>query len=581
MRKDSEDIKNSREKYILWMLIIIAVVIRLLSLNNMLHGDDSIVAGFAENKEYLGGTINVHPPLATIFLIATTTIFGINNWSLKLPTFIFAIATIFLVYYFCKAEYDVKTGLWASFFLTFLAWHVYGSATNIGGEGLLAFFLVLASYTFLKYTKENTWKGNLITGVFFCLAFFIKETAVLLLGVFVLYLILNKFPLRTTGVKLVIIVLVLSLGIVTLVLIDYHWNDSQFVKNVARDFVKRSVERTGYTEATPIYYLFSIFKISFWMSPLFLFSIFWFFEKEKELSWKDNLITKVQDYCFIYVILFGGFFIFYINPVFDKARYLLTIAPFLSIFAGRVIAKYTFTKRQYLLLVLWTIFCMMALMKINMERNSISFDQREEIFQKIKSLSMNFDVGIVSETGSAGFVINIRTFLIAQLFALFLGACYLYWKNNMNVAQFFLLLFLGVCLAYNFVVIGELQMHITGPDYEKATEVINNFALENKLPEPIYLVKDASLMYYLKDNYTSFMNVDTIQNSHERVEEIRNKMKDNGGSVLMVDIPLMNKKGELWQLLMQCTNLFSFSDKKVIIGYIFDCSNLRQQETGN
>ena len=88
-------------------------------------------------------------------------------------------------------------------------------------------------------------------------------------------------------------------------------------------------------------------------------------------------------------------------------------------------------------------------------------------------------------------------------------------------------------------------------------------------------------MYYLKDNYTSFMNVDTIQNSHERVEEIRNKMKDNGGSVLMVDIPLMNKKGELWQLLMQCTNLFSFSDKKVIIGYIFDCSNLRQQETGN
>lgn len=560
------------------LLIAIGIFLRVWSLNEPLSGDDGLLTIIAQEKGFFGSDVNRHPPLGNVFLILTTTLFGLTNWSFKLPAFIFSVATIILVYLFSKKYYDKNTALWAVFFLTFSAWHIFGSAVNMASEGVVSFFLLLASYFFLDYARRPHWAYAFFIGVFIGVAILVKDVAVLLFGIFGLFMILNKVPLREIVTKFFWMGLGASLCVALLVITDYAFNNLSFTQAFVQDiFFDRIVYRIGYVEPQPIYYIYSIFKMLVWSAPLFiLFFLLWFFQKN-EATWKQSIVSKSKwcDFCFLFIAVVWVFFIFYINPVFDKSRYLLITAPFFSIIAGRYCSQFSWPKKHFYILALLTLLFFSLLLIANAERNMISYDQQEKISENIKTLALNFDVGLIFETGNPGIVLNIRTFLIAQLLAgIFAILFYVFFtfKMTMRYAQVFLILFLSIALGYNVFLAGELVFHITSPNYGIAIEGIKAYALSHDLAQPMYIVKDPSMIYHLKEKYDTFYNIDTIQNSHEKILQVQQLIQEQGGTVLLVDIPFINKEGELWQFInQQCKEEFVVEDKGINIGYVFTC----------
>lgn len=558
---------------ILLVLFCIAVILRMIQLNSMLVGDDGALTTIAKENAFFGAGIN-RRPLGNLLLISATSLFGFSHWSFKLPVFVFSIGTILLVFFYAKKEYGESAALWAVFFLTFSAWHIYGSTTNIGGEGLVAFFILLSSVTFLHAAKSQKWWEYFCVGILVSAGIFVKETAVLLLGIFFIYLCIQRMAVKKIVYGYSWMCLGIVLCISLLLAADLAFNNLALTHSFIQDVTVRSVQRIGYIEPEPIHYVFSFFKVAVWCFPLFgLFFILWFFQKQQK-TWYESVAEKIKDFNVIFLLISGVFFMFYINPVFDKSRYLLITAPFFSIIAGRYCAEYMWTKKQIAACAILVMLFFSLLLLLNSERNIISFDDMGKIFENIRSGQLNFDIGLVFETGNSGIILNMRTFLLAQGLGICFAVLYFIFRSS-SYSRWFLILFLSIAIAYNCFLIGELVCHFTSPDYENAAEEIQNYALTHTLDEPIYVVKDPSLAYHVEKKYQEFINVDTIQNSEERIAEIQQIMQKQGGTVLLVDIPFINKEGALWQLFGNCNELLRVSDKNIDVGYIFDCRNMQ------
>ncbi len=89
----------------IFLVIIIALVLRLISLNQSLWLDEAISANVVKNYSYtdiLGkfSPSDFHPPLYYFTLKAWTSVFGFSEISLRFPSIIFSLITIYLVFRF-------------------------------------------------------------------------------------------------------------------------------------------------------------------------------------------------------------------------------------------------------------------------------------------------------------------------------------------------------------------------------------------------------------------------------------------------------------------------------------------------
>src|SRR3990167_6716122 len=103
-------------KYALVCIIIIALVLRLVNINQSLWLDEGINAVFAGNLSFrqlifdypLG---DFHPPLYHVILKVFILIFGNSEFFLRLPSVLFGTMTVFVTYLIGKSLFDVRTGL--------------------------------------------------------------------------------------------------------------------------------------------------------------------------------------------------------------------------------------------------------------------------------------------------------------------------------------------------------------------------------------------------------------------------------------------------------------------------------------
>ncbi|MFA6888655.1 MAG: glycosyltransferase family 39 protein [Candidatus Woesearchaeota archaeon] len=557
-----------QKKYILIAILVIGILLRATTLNDPFYGDDSAVAKIISDKEYFGGTIIPHPPLGNLILIEFTSAVGFDEWSFRFPTFFFACATIILLYFFAKKYYDEETALWSVFFLSFSAWHIYGSKTNFGGEAFLAFFTLLASFFFLSYTQSEKWYFHVLTGIFIGIACMIKEASILLFPICIGYYLLNKFKIKTIMINSVWMITGFSSIFIIFLIIDYFFNNFHAIQALLGIMISTGIEKKGYITPDLFQYIFSFFKILFWLTPLWVFAFILKTWKTKETSLKEHIKGTIQEYTFIYLCVYGLFFIFYISPSFDKPRYLLIISPFIAMYTGNFFAKLKLNQKQIIACALLTILFFTFFLYFNKDRNIISFDDKNAILNNIKTGQLNFDVGIISETGNPGIVININIFIIAYLLCTLFAITYILLKNPNWII---IILLFGAGFGYNIFLAEEFLFHWTSPDYADATQKIIIYTNENNLVGPIYLFKDPSMNYYLP-TYSEVYALDTIQNSPEKIQEIKTLINEKGGTILLVDIPFINKDGELWQFITQtCEEKYVVSDNGIDIGYVFSC----------
>lgn len=101
------------------------------------------------------------PPLSTYLMIPSIAIFGLNEFSVRLPSALFGVASVVLIFFlvrilFKDQHYRTKLGLISSFYLTISPWHILQSRTAmLVVVGL--FFLMLGIYTFIKGLSDKKY----------------------------------------------------------------------------------------------------------------------------------------------------------------------------------------------------------------------------------------------------------------------------------------------------------------------------------------------------------------------------------------------------------------------------------------
>lgn len=163
------------------LIIILSLGLRLLSLNQSLWLDEAISANVVKNYSHQNiitqfSPSDFHPPLYYLVLKAWTSVFGYSEFSLRLPSVIFSILTILLVFkYF---------GFWPSLLLAANPLYLYYSqeARMYSLATLLVFSAYLAFrnrkyffYFLFVFLSLSTFYGSIFVFTAISLFFLIKK----------------------------------------------------------------------------------------------------------------------------------------------------------------------------------------------------------------------------------------------------------------------------------------------------------------------------------------------------------------------------------------------------------------------
>lgn len=130
-----------------------------------------------------------HPPLVFWVQHIFLRIFGENNFAFRLPSALLGIVSVYLIYLIGRRLFSEKTGLLSAALFGLTLNNIYISRVGLQ-EAYVIFFLLLASYFFLRSLKED--KYLIWTGVVLGFGFLTKYNIFILVPIFLTYLLFFK-----------------------------------------------------------------------------------------------------------------------------------------------------------------------------------------------------------------------------------------------------------------------------------------------------------------------------------------------------------------------------------------------------
>lgn len=175
--------------YLLIIITALGAMLRLHKLGKPSLGNDE-ASSILDTR---GKLYNIsHPPLSYVILRLFVETLGTNEFTIRLPSCLFGIATIPLMYFFGKQLFSEKEGLLASFLISVSPWHIsWSQEARMYTE--LAVFTLLALYFFYQATYKETVTPYVFSAIFTVLAFYTHYSAILILGIIVFWLISKGF----------------------------------------------------------------------------------------------------------------------------------------------------------------------------------------------------------------------------------------------------------------------------------------------------------------------------------------------------------------------------------------------------
>lgn len=320
-----------KEPLIIFLVLLLSLVLRLVSINQSLWLDEAISALAVKNYSFdslitsfsLGDT---HPPLYYLLLKAWAFVFGFSEVSLRAPSVIFGILTVYLVYKIGTLLVNNKSGIASAILLATGPLHIYYSQ-EARMYAMSTFWVSLVVYSFIK----ERWR--------------MLSVSILLVGLTDYLPLLILFPLWIFGI--------------------YSRKDKDFLSNFAKShipvfiflvfwfpiFLKQSASTSAYLANNPwwqtvlgtanlkelalVWIKFMIGRISFennlvYAIVVLVISSFLIVPLYKAFAHRKNIIVLWLWFVVPAVIFFtGSFFI----PGFSYFRLLFLTPPFYLILA--------------------------------------------------------------------------------------------------------------------------------------------------------------------------------------------------------------------------------------------------------
>ncbi len=165
-------------------------------------------------------------------------VLGLNAWSVRLPSAIAGIVSIYLVYLIAGKLYSKKTGLWAAFIMAVTPWTF--ALGRPGFEANVALALILAgTYFFIKSTEKNSPYSilhTLYSAILFGLAMHTYNSAKVFVPLFALYCALSTKLYKKPKEVIVFFTVLLVFTIPILVNLRTGYSQARFAQvGVATD----------------------------------------------------------------------------------------------------------------------------------------------------------------------------------------------------------------------------------------------------------------------------------------------------------------------------------------------------------
>lgn len=180
----------------IFLILLLALILRLVNLNQSLWLDEAVQAITAQKSiSYLFGEItgDFHPPSYHFLMHYWVKAFGVSEISLRLPSVLFGAGTVGIIYLIIKRLVNSKNiGLLGALFLATAPFHIYYSQ-EARMYSLAAFLVAGSMFFFLKINelkiKNLTYLGYFL---FTLLSLYTDYYAFLILLAQVIYLLVKK-----------------------------------------------------------------------------------------------------------------------------------------------------------------------------------------------------------------------------------------------------------------------------------------------------------------------------------------------------------------------------------------------------
>ncbi len=330
----------------IYLILILGLILRLVVINQSLWLDEAIGALVVRDlsvKEIFTSFLPVdnHPPLYYLMLKLWTAVFGYTELSIRFPSVIFGVGTIFIIYLIAsRILNNRKLGIVISLLLATSQFHIYYSQ-EARMYSMAAFFTVLSIFCFMKliakYDKPVYW---IIFSMAVTMMIATDYMPLFLIPVFFIYAVFKNRE-RKWWFKLFMSFLpVFILGFIWLPVLEKQASGGAWllktvptwksvagganIKQLVLVWTKFTLGRISLTNR--IYYYLIVIVSSIPFAFIFLKSI---------KSLKKNLLI----FLWLMLPLAVSFFVSYLFPVFIYFRFLYVIPAFYMA-AGLGISEY-------------------------------------------------------------------------------------------------------------------------------------------------------------------------------------------------------------------------------------------------
>lgn len=146
----------------IWLILSVGLILRLINLNQSLWLDEAISVLATQNFSLLGmitdyAEADFHPPLFFIIIWLWSKVFGISEIAVRIPSVIFGVLTVYIVYLIGKKLHSKTLGLFSALLLAINPLHVYYSQ-EARMYSLAAMAVSLNIFLLIKLLKGEKYK---------------------------------------------------------------------------------------------------------------------------------------------------------------------------------------------------------------------------------------------------------------------------------------------------------------------------------------------------------------------------------------------------------------------------------------
>ncbi|MDP7180986.1 MAG: glycosyltransferase family 39 protein [Candidatus Woesearchaeota archaeon] len=541
-------------KHVLWIILLLALAVRLPALTHLVYGDEYRFVPGAMPTNHIGLIENFEmPPLPTWMNQLFGTFIPDATLATRLASLLFGMLNIWLVYLIGKRMYDEKAGLWAAGLFAFSVYAVWASvAVELNGVNMLFAFL-LAMYAMISLDKTKDVKWLYIFGIAGGIGMLSRYECFL----FYPLLLLDQWYYHKDwklAIKRCLIAGLITTAIFAIFpILSFATKSNHFYSTIERG-ANMTMKTLQEFHIMPyvVQLLYALLWVALPFGALFIMGI-----KKYE---------KAHFRWYVWVVLLILFYTLFVNDNFSPFdRYFTLLMPaFLFIGLSKVTVKKP--KGWWQSFAFFSILMLVMVVGANQTQEQLPFYPKEAYVQRAMSLDWQFLIPFNGGSGPIGFLASFSSIALAFIIASL--AVIAYWVLPHKETT--LALLLATSLVLNVYLIEEFAYGTTHPNINQVTKHTIDYVKETTpTDQHLYFFRNWALKLYL-DEYEK-TNLDFFNDTSINAGYLQSEFK-KGGTIMWVDFPPINKQGPLWEAVNTCTKETSFYSQGVETGMVFRCN---------